>query len=42
MYYELVKITIDAFSLMQVIIYMVMCYHSFLDFIVNNQRLVFF
>ena len=35
-YYRLVKITIDAPGLIKVIINMVVCYHSLLNFIVTN------
>ena len=40
-YYEPVKVTIDAPSLVQVIINMMVRYHNLLNSIISNRRIVF-
>lgn len=39
--YKLVKIIIDAFNLVKVIINILVFYHSLSDFFINNRELVF-
>ena len=40
-YYKLVKVMIDAFGLVEVIINVVLRHHSLSNFIITNQRLLF-
>ena len=41
MHYELVKVTIDALRLVEVIINIVVQYHGLLDFIISDYGIIF-